>query len=109
MSLKPLSDFNEKVAENTCISQEDLQFLEKMKDGIKHRADGHYEKPLPFKEDKPDLPNNKGCAIHRLKCLEKRLKRDERYYRDYVDFMDETFARGDAERVPPEETDNHPA
>lgn len=65
--------------------------------------------PLPFKEDGPKLPNNKECAIHHLRCLEKRLKRDEKYYKDYVAFMDETIVRGDAEKVPVEEIDNHPA
>ncbi|XP_052445763.1 uncharacterized protein LOC127987458 [Carassius gibelio] len=103
------SDFNEKAAVDSCISQEDLRFLSKMETGIRHKEDGHYEMPLPFKEDRPNLPNNKGCAIHRLKSLEKRLKRDEKYYRDYVDFMNETIARGDAEKVPAEETDKIPA
>ncbi|XP_073667523.1 uncharacterized protein [Paramisgurnus dabryanus] len=103
------SDFNEKVAEDSRISQEDLRFLSKMKTSIRHKEDGHYEMPLPFKEDRPNLPNNKGCAIHRLKCLEKRLKRNEKYYRDYVDFMNETIARGDAEKVPAEEADMNPA
>lgn len=86
------SDFNEKAAEDSCFSQEDLRFLSKMETGIRHKEDDHYEMPLPFKEDRPNLPNNKGCTIHRLKSLERRLKREEKYYRDYVDFMNETIA-----------------
>lgn len=62
--------------------------------------------PLPFKEERPKLPNNKTCAINRLNCLERRLKKDQRYYKDYVNFMDDIFSRGDAEKVPEEEIDN---
>lgn len=103
------SDFRERVGEETVISQEDLQFLNKLKCGIKHKQDGHYEMPLPFKQDKPDLPNNMSCAVQRLKCLERRLKRDKQYCTDYINFMQDIITRGDAEKVPEEELNNHPA
>ncbi|TWW62878.1 hypothetical protein D4764_04G0015250 [Takifugu flavidus] len=35
------SDFSERVGEEAVFSQEDLQFLNKLKDGIKHKPDGH--------------------------------------------------------------------
>lgn len=57
------SDFSERVREEAVIFQEDLQFLNKLKDGIKHKEDGHTEMPLPFKRDKPDLPNNMPCYL----------------------------------------------
>lgn len=103
------SDFSERVGEETPVSQEDLHFLTKLKDGIKHKQDGHYEMPLPFKQDRPNLPNNMSCAVQRLKGLERRLKRDQKYYSDYVNFMQDIITRGDAERVPVEELDNQPA
>lgn len=65
--------------------------------------------PLPFKEERPNLPNNKTCAVHRLKCLERRLRRDKQYYKDYTAFMEETIARGDPEKVSKEEINKHPA
>ncbi|XP_013855847.1 uncharacterized protein LOC106511638, partial [Austrofundulus limnaeus] len=40
--------------------------------------------PLPFRDGRPKLPDNKICAMHRLKCLEKRLKKDKTYYSDYT-------------------------
>ncbi|XP_029688293.1 uncharacterized protein isoform X2 [Takifugu rubripes] len=103
------SDFSERVGEEAVFSQEDLQFLNKLKDGIKHKPDGHYEMPLPFKQDKPDLPNNMPCAVHRLKCLERKLKRDKQYCMDYINFMQDIITCGDAEKVPEEELNNHPA
>lgn len=76
------SEFSEKIGEESPVSQEDLNFLSKLKEGIKHKQDGHYEMPLPFKE---------------------------KYCSDYVNFMQDIIACGDAEKVPVEELDNQPA
>lgn len=103
------SDFNERAVEDTSISQEDLHFLTKLKEGIKHKADGHYEMPLPFKGERPNLPNNMSSAMQRLNSLERRLKKDQKYYEHYVSFMNDMIARGNAEKVPKEEIDNKPA
>lgn len=103
------SDFVEMYNEDVSTSQEDLRFLAKLNEGIKQQQDGHYEMPLPFKGERPNLPNNKVCAERRLKSLEKRLKRDEQYYKDYLAFMKEIIARGDAEKVPERELGNQPA
>lgn len=65
--------------------------------------------PLPFKSERPNLPDNRVCAIHRLKCLEKRLKRNKQYYMDYKKFMEEIIAHEDADRVPEQYTDNSPS
>lgn len=102
------SDFAERTSEDTNISQEDLRFLSKIKGGIRLKADGHYEMPLPFKSERPNLPDNKSCAIHRLKCLERKLRRNDQYYKDYKTFMEEVIAHGDAERVPEEDINKTP-
>lgn len=57
--------------EDAHFSQDDLRCISIMEEGIKIRADGHCEMPLPFKEDKPSLPNNKKCEEHHLMCLKK--------------------------------------
>lgn len=80
-----------------------------MEEGIRRKSDGHYEMPLPFKKDRPNLPDNKVCAIQHLKCLERKLRRDEQYYKDYKTFMDETISRVDAEKVPEEGIHKAPA
>ncbi len=103
------SDFIENASEHSHVSQEDLHFCQKWKHASDSRKMVIYEMTLPFKEDGPKPPNNKECAMHHLRCLEKRLQRDEKYYTDYVACMDETIARGDAEKVPVEEIDNNPA
>ncbi len=100
------ADFTEKFSEEALISQEDIKVLAKLKEGIKQKPNGHYEMPLPFKEERPSLPNNKVCAEHRLRCLKKRLKKDDQYQKDYVTFMEDIIARGDAEKVPESEVTN---
>ena len=102
-------DFVERSVEEEQVSQEDLVFLTKVKGGIKQKQNGHLEMPLPFKQAKPELPNNKPCAEHRLRCLERRLRKDERYFNDYVTFMQDIIKRGDAEKVPEAELNNRPA
>ncbi|XP_065140047.1 uncharacterized protein [Paramisgurnus dabryanus] len=102
------SDFIERKNEEVSTSQEDLRFLAKLHKGIKQTQDGHYQMPLPFKGERPELPNNKACAEHRLKSLEKRLKREEQYHKDYLAFMKDIIARGDAEKVPEMQLNNQP-
>ncbi|KAL6466322.1 hypothetical protein MHYP_G00264550 [Metynnis hypsauchen] len=83
------SDFSERDGEEATFLQEDLCFLNKLKEEIRHKQDGHYEMPLPFKQDRPNLPDNKLCAVQHLMCLERKLKRDQKYCSDYVNFMKE--------------------
>nr|XP_057941354.1 uncharacterized protein LOC131137424 [Doryrhamphus excisus]XP_057941355.1 uncharacterized protein LOC131137424 [Doryrhamphus excisus] len=101
------SDFTERFSEDVLISQEDIKFLTTMREGIKHKPNGHYEMPLPFKEERPKLPNNKVCAEHRLRCLEKRFRKDDVYHKHYVAFMEDIIAKGDAEKVSEPEGNDH--
>ncbi|KAL6472372.1 hypothetical protein MHYP_G00185600 [Metynnis hypsauchen] len=97
------SDFNERNVEDAHFSQDDLHFITKMEKGIKTQANGQREMPLPFKEDKPCLPNNLKCADHRLRCLKRRFEKDKQYHKDYVAFMSDIISCGDAEKVPESE------
>ncbi|KAI3376732.1 hypothetical protein L3Q82_000002 [Scortum barcoo] len=81
------SDFTERGIEDVHFSQEDLRFLSIMEEGIRIKEDGHCEMPLPFKESRPNLPDNRKCADHRLKCLRRRFEKDKQYHKDYVAFM----------------------
>ncbi|KAL7859131.1 hypothetical protein SRHO_G00142780 [Serrasalmus rhombeus] len=97
------SDFSERNVEDAHFSQDDLHFIMKMEKGIKTQANGQREMPLPFKEDKPCLPNNLKCADHRLRCLKRRFEKDKQYHKDYVAFMSDIISCGDAEKVPESE------
>ena len=98
------SDFHETRRENkTGLSIQDQQFVKKMSEGLRRRDDGHFEMPLPLKNDRMSLPNNKTVAMQRLKGLKTKLVRNESYRRDYTGFMAATLAKGYAEEVPSEE------
>lgn len=76
------SDFKDSNDEVKKVSQDDITFLNKLKEGIKKNINGHYEMPLPFKV-RPILPNNKQVTIVRLN----HLIRDVTYKQHYTEFM----------------------
>lgn len=55
------SDFKDTKRDDKTVSQEDLVFLGKLKEGIRQNEQGHYEMPLPFKQ-RPHLPDNRKLA-----------------------------------------------
>ena len=73
-SLKAMyeTEFSERFTEGKALSLEDKRFLEIMNTGVKKVA-GHYEAPVPFRNDNVSLPNNKhyiGCSPRNLRCKE---------------------------------------
>lgn len=97
------TDFSERIAANQAsVSQEDIAFIRKMEEGTCQTEDGHYQMPLPFRENTLKLPNNRSLALQRLSKLQSRLKNDATYRRDYTEFMQDIIERGYAEKVPQE-------
>ena len=94
-------DFNDD--DSRCMSQQDIKFTNIVTKGIHQRDDGYYEMPLPFKDEAPALPDNRQAALHRALGLRKQFKKKPRYREHYSAFMEEILARGDAEKIPPEE------
>ena len=92
-------DFNEHGSTTASFSQEDRRFLTKVKKGIHQREDGHYEMPLPFKEERPLMPNNIASASQRLNQLKRLLEANKKYCDDNTRFMGEVIEKGDAEKV----------
>ena len=81
------------------LSHDERQFVTTLQKEI--RLDGgHYSMPLPFRQKRPCLPNNKMVALQRLKQLRKRLDNDKKYRQHYVAFMNDIIQKGHAERVP---------
>ena len=61
------------------ISHNDQQFLKLMnQEAMKVNDD--YVVPLPLKSKDVNLPNNRGLALRRLNCLERRFLKDEHFY-----------------------------
>ena len=93
------SEFNDSALSGTAMSQHDRQFLSILSQNICFK-DGHYEMPLPFKNQDPHLPNNKSAALVRLKSLRRRLEKEDTFCQHYSEFMQELIRNGHAEKVP---------
>ena len=96
-------DFIERKFENEVMSQEDLRFMNILKNETKIDADGFYELPLPFKKELPALPNNKLVAEKRLCQLKRRLTNNPILYDDYKACIDMMIENNYVEEVPPDE------
>ena len=97
-------DFSERHVEGHSLSYEDRKFMDIMKSEIHQLSDGHYEMPLPFRNEKIELPNNRVLAVSRIKHLKRKLLKDEQYHRKYTEFMSDIIEKGHAEVVPADET-----
>ena len=73
------------------LSLEDKRFL-KIADEEHKLVNGHYQLPLPFKDDQ-DLPNNRNQAVSRAMWQKKKMMKDEKYHKDYVVFMESYSAK----------------
>ena len=86
-------------------SVEDEKFLQILNSGIKRTDDGHFEMPLPLRDEDIALPNNRCIAEKRLAGLRKRLVKEEQYRADYTKFMEGIIDKGFAEKcndsIPP--------
>ena len=99
-------DFAETSCGDTKMSQQDLKFINIMHDNISRLEDGHYQMPLPFKNDKINLPNNRSAALSRLRQLERRFHRDPIYHERYKTVIGSMISEGYAELAPSDETPN---
>ena len=82
-------------------STEDRQFENIMENGMVKNRQGNWEAPLPFKPDRPLLPNNRELALKRAKSLEVSLIKDETKREHFFTFMANILDKGFAEEVLP--------
>ena len=67
---------------------------------------GHYSMNIPFKEDPPEMPDNKSMAQKRLQSLGRRLSRDPELHQRYKAGIDDLIQKGYAEQVPEDEVES---
>ena len=66
-------------------------------------VNGHYQLKLPFRQEKPDLPESLSTATSRLSWLERKMRKDPVFHRKYSGVMDKYLTEGASRRVPDEE------
>ena len=92
-------DFKDSLADvSKKMSQKDVKAM-KIMDATVKLKDGHYKMELPLEDTSAHFPDNHTMAEHRLKMLERRLKKDECLHKRYTRFMEDLFIDRYAEEV----------
>ena len=86
---------------NVSYSVEDSKVIELWQSEIEH-VDGHYSLPIPWRECRPSLPNNRYLAVCRLESQVKRLNKSG-LTQSYDEGIHAMLDKGYAERVPDSE------
>ena len=84
--------------QNVNHSREDRISYQFMIDNVEFK-NGHYQLPLLWRDQKPQLPDNRHVVDQRLKSLKLRLSKDKTLCKRYTDVMEEYIQRGEAELV----------
>ncbi|XP_064642183.1 uncharacterized protein LOC135496665 [Lineus longissimus] len=90
--------------EGVGLSVEDRKFLQILGSQIRQLDDGHYELPLPFRDENVRLPNNRAQALKRLSSLKHKMEKNPQFKEDYLQYMKEMIEKGFCERVPENES-----
>ena len=84
-------------------SCEDDLFMKLVGNNLRHK-DGHYEIPLPLKDENCAFVDSRPLAEQRLAHLQRKfLRSGEEYRNEYTAFMDDMVSNGYAERIPEQE------
>lgn len=81
-------------------SIEDTLFLEIMDKAMYRDDDNSWVAPLPFKEPRQPMPNNRELALSRFASLKRSMQRKPHMQLQYVEFMEAVFSNGHAEVAP---------
>ena len=75
------------------ISIEDKKFLDIVEKNTS-KKDYHYVVPLPFRDDRLVMPNNRVQPFKRLMFLKLRFWKDQKFFDNYKKFMDNFLVKG---------------
>ena len=100
-------DFNDRKSDDSPFSHDDSKLMSKMKQGVHQLKDGHYELPLPLKNDNVKLPNNKALVEKRINKLKGKLEKDDQHHTNYKAFINNMITNGYAEVVPTKDLDRN--
>ncbi|XP_071147616.1 uncharacterized protein [Mytilus edulis] len=82
------------------LSVEDRQFLSLMDTDFRKDDTGHWSAPLPFKQPKPPIPNNRSQAWKRAQILDTSLRKNQTKREHFMTFMEKVLNSGAAEIAP---------
>ncbi|XP_061166393.1 uncharacterized protein LOC133175314 [Saccostrea echinata] len=82
------------------LSIEDRKFLDIMDAGFQRTSDGQWQAPLPFRDCRPVLPDNKSLALRRARSLDISLRCNNLKREQVREFMERLFMNRHAELAP---------
>lgn len=94
------SDYKDSHDTSLEYSENDKRWLEIMESSVKLTKDNHYEISLPFKNSEFPMVSNKEQAYKHFLSMRSRMKRNEKYFSDYKNFMETMIRDGHMESVP---------
>jgi len=95
-----------KNAEDVAPSVEDKRVLALWNASIRV-VRGHYQLPIPFRKERPKLPNNRGLAERRLLALARRLVKNGALHKRYSEEIQQMLDKGYTEPVRPADIQNN--
>jgi len=84
------------------LAEEERLALNKVKDSLKYEK-GRYRVAVPWKDEKPELPDTKPMALSSLRSTERNLKKDDRLAEDYKATIQAYVEKGYLRKVPLDE------
>ena len=84
------------------LTEEERLALTKVKDSLKYE-NGRYCVAVPWKDDKPELPETKPMAMSRLRSTERNLKKNSRVAGEYQATIQAYVEKGYLRKVPSDE------
>lgn len=101
--LKELNDVFAKTEldDTPALSVEDRKFLNLMESSASKDNEGCWSMPLPFRDGRTPLPNNKEQALKRAHVFATSLRKNEKKREDVTKFMEKLFNNQHAEEAPP--------
>ena len=80
-------------------TDEEKAALQKVSNSV-HYDDGRYRIAVPWKEQRPQLPNNRQVAVSRLQSTERKLKKNEFVEKEYQETIAAYVEKGYLRKVP---------
>ncbi|XP_062584179.1 uncharacterized protein LOC134245966 [Saccostrea cucullata] len=82
------------------LSIEDKKFLHVMESSFHRSSDGFWEAPLPFREGRQPLPDNRSMALHRAKSFDANLRSNTEKKKQVIEFVEKLLQNEHAELAP---------
>ena len=62
------------------------------------KVNGHYELLLPLNDEDIRITNHRAAAMKRLELLRRKFENDDRFFKEYKNFMEELMEKGYARK-----------